>query len=121
MTVFQAIRLGNATALQNLLNEQPHLANQPDEKGMSPLVLATYLNDLDSTRALVEGGAEINQGGGVGTALMGAAFKGHTDIVAFLLERGADPRASNQAGQTALDFARMGGNPETIRLLSAPE
>jgi ankyrin repeat protein len=37
----------------------------------------------------------------------------------FLIGRGVDPNAKDALGNTALDIARRGGNPEVIGLLAA--
>ncbi len=51
------------------------------------------------------------------TALMGAAFKGYTDMLQFLLENGADIQAVNQQQSTALIFAATYADAKTVRLL----
>ncbi len=51
------------------------------------------------------------------TALMWACEYGHNDIVAFLLEKGADLNALGQTGLTGLHWAVAGAHPDTIRLL----
>lgn len=76
--------------------------------------------NLDEVRSIVQGGGDVDwqQPGGM-TALMGAAQGGHADIVAYLLEHGADPTVvwNFMGGMTALELARMGGNPQVIALL----
>ena len=77
--------------------------------------------NLVEVQSIVQGGADVNwrQPDGGMTALMGAAQGGHADVVAFLLERGADPTIvwDFMGGMTALQLAKMGGNPEVIGLL----
>jgi ankyrin repeat protein len=41
---------------------------------------------------------------------MGTAFKGYQAIADLLLDRGADPNATNNAGQTALMMASLFGH-----------
>ena len=53
------------------------------------------------------GRAEISFPPGT-TPLMVASFFGHSDVAERLLDRGADPRAADAAGTTALDHARAG-------------
>ena len=46
-----------------------------------------------------------------------AAYNGHTAIVEFLLDQGAQVDARNGQGRTALMFAATGSFPETVSLL----
>lgn len=48
------------------------------------------------------------------SALHGAAWKGHTEVVRMLLEAGAKTSLRNNEGQTSFDLAK---NPETAALL----
>ena len=54
------------------------------------------------------------------TALILAAFKGHTALVELLLARGAEPAIRDQWGRRALDYALRRGPEEPIakRLLA---
>lgn len=52
------------------------------------------------------------------TPLMMAARYGHADLVALMLEEGADPLLRNEQGLTALDFARQAGRDEQARLIA---
>jgi len=53
------------------------------------------------------------------TALQGAAMRGHTELVHFLLERGAQVNAAGaeQNGRTALQGAAENGHLDTVQLL----
>ena len=46
-----------------------------------------------------------------------AALNGHADVVALLLDRGADVNTRNKGGLTALHAAAYGGYPEIVELL----
>lgn len=52
------------------------------------------------------------------TPLMRAAWLGHDDIVAALLDAGAQPDAVNDEGNTAFWFACLQGSPATILRLA---
>ncbi len=72
--------------------------------GLTALLLATRDGFRDTARALVDGGADVNQpaeGHGT-TPLLMAAINGHYDIGMDLLERGADPNATNVSGGAPL-------------------
>lgn len=50
-------------------------------------------------------------------ALLGAAEGGHEALVQMLLEKGADPTATDNAGSTALHWAAWGGHTEIGNLM----
>jgi ankyrin repeat protein len=73
---------------------------------------------IDVMVAAVKDGARINAIDADGrTALMYAAFNGHTECVQWLLERGAAEGARESVGRTALMFASSGPFPGTVQLL----
>ena len=60
--------------------------------GMSPLLYAAREGSVESARALLEGGAEIDQTSADNTSpLLMATLNGQFDVSLLLLERGADP------------------------------
>lgn len=71
------------------------------------LLFAARVGDLESAKLLAGAGANVNDADAWGvSATMMAAHAGFTDLVAWLLERGADPNAAS-AGFTALHAAIM--------------
>ncbi|NND88533.1 MAG: ankyrin repeat domain-containing protein, partial [Flavobacteriaceae bacterium] len=50
-------------------------------------------------------------------ALMGVAFKGHTEVAQILLKSGANPNVTNFNGATALIFATTFSHPDIVKLL----
>jgi uncharacterized protein len=63
--------------------------------GETALMFAARVGDLDSARLLVAGGANVNDADAWGiSATTLAAHSGFTDLVGFLLDRGADPNAA---------------------------
>ncbi len=51
------------------------------------------------------------------TALLLAAFYGHTDAVRVLLDGGADVNAKSKKGMTALSSAQSNGHTAVVQLL----
>ena len=72
--------------------------------GLTALLLAAREGHLEAVLALLDGGADINQGGQADgtTPLLIAIINGHFDLAKVLLERGASPTTVNDAGGTTL-------------------
>jgi ankyrin repeat protein len=112
--------------------------------GVTPLLAAAYGGNVDAVRAVVGRGAQVNriphgfgawtwtgakvplgqqalaQAASLGdTALILAAQLGHEDVVAFLLDHGADPKLANPQGDTPLSVAAEQGHDKIVALLLA--
>jgi ankyrin repeat protein len=82
-------------------------------------MIAAGAGSMDTVRALVKGGADVNaaEPRGHQTALMWAAAEGHADVVAGLVEIGAKVDAASRSGFTPLVFAIVKGHVPSIRTL----
>ena len=80
---------------------------------------AAFTGDIAALKQALAGGADPNtkdpQSGG--TLLATAALMGHTEVVALLLEHGADINAKSRDGGTALHAAAFLGRAETVKFL----
>lgn len=73
---------------------------------------------LEEVKSIVAGGGDVNWQREDGrTPLMSAAAAGHADIVAFMLEKGANPGLRDSHGKTAMDHARAAGAMDVARML----
>ena len=110
---------GRTGVVRSLLR-QGVAADAADERGFSPLVLATRNNCIATMRALVEGGADIDLGRG-GTdgwpALMHAIHRGHHQAAMALLEWGATPDIRGRCGYSALMMAAGCGDLDLVASL----
>jgi ankyrin repeat protein len=83
------------------------------------LSAAVFIGDLAVVKQALADGADPNtkdpQSGS--TLLATAALMGHTEVVALLLEHGADVNARSKDGGTALHAAAFLGRAETVKLL----
>lgn len=72
--------------------------------GQTALLFAARDGQMDAVRALVEGGANVNDvGAGEKMSPMVLAIaNGHYDVAKYLLDHGADPNLASTAGLTAL-------------------
>lgn len=84
-------------------------------------VLAASHGELDLVKEVTAGGVDVNATDVDGsTALLAASFKGHEDVVQFLLAHGADViLAQEKLGWTPLVAAAYGGHTSIARLLLA--
>jgi hypothetical protein len=84
------------------------------------LRIAASRGDIDVVRRYLDDRVEIDFADEYGlTALMSAAFEGRAEVVALLLERGADPRLRHSSGETALDYAKSNGHRSVTPVLAS--
>ena len=83
------------------------------------LINAAKHGDVIRVRELLDSGVNpnIRQYFSDDSPLISASFDGHTEIVKFLLERGADPNIITNNGFTSLIHASVQGHTEIVRLL----
>jgi len=98
-----------------------------EEPRMTPLMEAAYKGDLVAVRALVKQGVNANEKASYGaTALMMAAggtpvarqtYEGSTEVLAYLIDHGAEVNAAGGNDTTALRFAIMHHNVASVQVL----
>ncbi len=87
----------------------------PKDGGEIPaLVFATRANDLDSVKALLDAGADVNQTTGYGwSPLLVATQNRYYKLGAYLIERGADVNLGNKGAWVPLYLATDNRNIES--------
>lgn len=84
--------------------------NVRDNKGVSPLVLASRIGFVDGVEALVAAGAEVDESNSTGeTPLIAAVHTQKTGLMRILLKAGADPDRADNSGRSARDYALLLG------------
>ena len=79
---------------------------EPDGGGLTALVYAARTGSIDAARALLEGGADVNQTTRYGwSPLLAATQNSNYQIAKFLIEHGANVNLSNKGGWTPLYLA----------------
>ena len=80
-SLFNSIREGNSAKVADILSADSSLLEVRDTRGSTPLILATYYNQIEISKILLEKGTDLNSKDSSGnTALMGVCFKGYIDI-----------------------------------------
>lgn len=107
---------GNAALVKTVLDAGAN-ANTANDAGVTPLMWA--VSDLEKVRVLVDAGADVRARSVDGrTAILAAAsIRGNRDVVALLLDRGANAAAVGANNITPLVEAAKKGDEPTVRLL----
>jgi ankyrin repeat protein len=86
----------------------------PNDGGaLTPLVFAARANDIESVKALLAAGVDVNQVSGYGwSPLLVATQNRYYKLGAFLLDHGADPNLANKGAWTPLYLATDNRNIE---------
>src|SRR5215472_12680098 len=93
-------------------------ATEPD--GSTPLLWASYKDDLAAADKLIRAGANVNAANDLGvTPLWAASQNGSVTMVTRLLAAGANPNLALLAGETPVMVASRSGYPDVVELLLA--
>jgi ankyrin repeat protein len=120
-SVFEAAAFGRVGRLGELLSEQPELVRSWSDDGFTPLHLACFAGGAETTRFLVEHGADLEALARASFAqvrpLGTAAFARDHESARVLLEAGADANGRGEGRFTPLHSAAQNGDLELVRLL----
>lgn len=97
--------------------------NVRNNKGVTPLQLATQLSFIEGAQALIDKGAEVNVADSTGeTPLIAAVHQRDVEMVRQLLDKGADPDRNDNSGRSARDYMDlMSGNTLMEREFAAAD
>jgi uncharacterized protein len=129
LNIFEAAATGDTERVHELLHDDPSLANAFGDDGFHPLGLAAFFGHVDTTRVLLEHGADVNalsRNEHVQTAAIHAAAASNEEgtdestryeLVQLVLDHGADPNLRQGGGFRAIDAARQNGDARVEQLL----
>lgn len=117
LDIFAAAMLGRTDDVLRFLADDPTLVRQRGVHGMPILYFPVAGGRRDAAELLVERGAEVNDGAGGNTALHAAATFDRVELAEWLLERGADPAATDYQGKTPLQVAEEQGHTSVADVL----
>jgi uncharacterized protein len=116
-TLLMLAARGGYASLVDLLLKYKASYLKSNRFGDDAMLLAALNGCLDCVRSLEKAGAPLDREQPGWTPLLYAAFAGHTDIAAYLLDHDADVDAQSANGLTALMVAARNGHKDTVVLL----
>jgi len=118
----EAAAAGQLERVKQIVGQNPELAKSYSPDGFPVFALSAVFGHLEVAEYLLGKGADVNAAATNGTgynALTGAVASGHTAIVAWLLENGADPNYRYGAGYSPLLTAAANGHLGIVSILLA--
>ena len=116
---FQALREPNLGEVWNLISDHPELVQaQEEEASPSPLHLAARMDNVALARVLLDYGADIESihAHTFSTPLKYAVFFGKTEMVRFLVSRGANLENRGGGSTTPLELAQKAPTEQFRRM-----
>lgn len=86
-------------------------------KNATPLAVAIVKGDIETVKKFIEYGADINEKSNGLTPLMLAARYNQVAIIGLLLEKGAQIKATDDKGNTALKYAQLSNATDAVTVL----
>lgn len=90
----------------------------PQDMANLKLIMASVEGDTEKMSALIKAGADVNTSDDVfGTPVAAAIHNRNVDAITLLLDKGANPNATDVAGCSALVIAALFNKEKVVRLL----
>ena len=113
---FTACVLGRADVVQTELASHPDRARDHGVHGLPSLYFAAIGGQREIAERLLAGGAEVNDAAQAAAPIHGAVLGGSAEMIAWLLERGADPSLPDYEGRSAPALAESMGRTDLVAL-----
>jgi ankyrin repeat protein len=96
--------------------------NIRDNRGTTPLVLASQLGFVEGVDFLISVGARVDEPDNTGeTPLIGAVHKRGLALIRTLLKAGANPDRPDNSGRSARDYAKLDSNESVLGEIEATD
>ena len=122
LELHEAAATGHLARVRELIEKDAALARSYSPDGFPVVALAAVFGNFEAAKYLHAKGADINAAATNGSgynALTGAVTSGHTGIVKWLLENGAEPNYRYSNNYSPLLNAAANGHLEILKLLQA--
>jgi ankyrin repeat protein len=113
--LYLALREGSGKVVDTLLAHPETRIDEPNASGETPVMMAALRGNVDSTKRLLDRGAQINRKGW--TPLHYAACSTEPRLLQLLLDRGADIEAASPNRTPPLMMAARYGTDDLTLLL----
>jgi len=106
----------------NTMNERVLPSNSDNAiittiKGVSPFCQSISKNDIETVKKMIKMGEDVNKFSRGKSPLMYAARYNRVELIKLLVEKGADFKARDEHGDTALVYAKRSGAVDAVALL----
>lgn len=117
-SLLEAVASGDSNLVAKILSNKPNLEIR-DGKGRTPLMIATYNEDLKIAEMLISAGSNVNaQDEMLNSPFLYAGAIGNIPILKMCLANGADFNLFNRYGGSALIPAAEKGHLEIVEILT---
>jgi len=118
-TLLMIAAINNSPVMRDLLENDPSIINEVNNKNENALIIASKINNVDSVRILLEKGINVNHQDNMGnTALHYAVEIQNPYLVYRLIDKNANIHIKNNDGRTALEIAKKLENKDVICALT---
>ncbi|WP_313892317.1 ankyrin repeat domain-containing protein [Psychrobacillus sp.] len=117
--LFEAVENNDVKKVQEILQDTSFPLNETNDKGETPLLIATHENYIEVAKLLINAGADINQQDSMqDSAYLYAGAEGKTEILKYMIEH-AEPNQNiyNRYGGNTLIPAAEKGHLNNVKLL----